>query len=81
MSSGLFWGTYMHAAITRRFTNGLEIDSITIIGDTALIDPVWCYHAATACMLLKNCMVSFPLLDEATRRLPHEDKVDSFSLR
>jgi|SRR6266567_595957 len=63
--------TCNHAVITRRFTDGHEIDSIIIIGDTALIDLVWSYDAATACMHLKNCMVAFPLLDEVTRRLPH----------
>jgi hypothetical protein len=57
--------------ITRRFTDGHEFEFIIIIGDTALIDLVWCYHATTACMHLKNCMVAFPLLDEVTRRLPH----------
>lgn len=67
--------TCNHAVITRRFTDGLEIDSIIINGDTALIDLVWCYYTATA---LKNCMVAFLLHDEVTR---HEDELYSFSMR
>jgi hypothetical protein len=59
------------AVITRRFTDGLEINFIVIIGDTALIDLEWSYHAAKACMHLKIAWVALPLLDEVTQRLPH----------
>lgn len=53
--------TCNQAVLTRGFIDDLEID--VIIGDTALIDLEWCYHAATACMHLKICILAFPVLD------------------